>query len=109
MEAYKMITDDIIKSLPPLYSTEAIAGMDKTAVLKFFFPAGRATYYVVEGERQDGDVLFFGYVVSPLGPDCDEWGYFTLNQLKEVVGPMGLRIERDIHFLPTKMSELIKD
>jgi hypothetical protein len=33
-------------------------------------------------------------------------GYFSLNELKEVRGAMGLKIERDIHFKPERLSVL---
>jgi hypothetical protein len=63
--------------------------------VKFFFPAGRYTFYATEGEEQGDDILFFGYCVSPLGPDCDEWGYTALSELQSV-HVRGLSMERDI-------------
>lgn len=113
----KLLTKELEARLPPLYSTEAVPAGEKVAVAKFFFPAGRATWYVVESGRDpetvpravdlDGheDVLFFGFVVSPLGKDCDEWGYFTLREL-ESVEVRHLHVERDLYFRPTKMSDL---
>jgi hypothetical protein len=41
--------------------------------------------------------MFFGLVV---GLET-ELGYFTLNELESVRGPMGLKIERDRHFSGT--------
>lgn len=81
----------------PLHSQEAIPFGDKKIVAKFFFPAGRYTFYVTEGEPEDDDFVFFGYCVSAVGEDCDEWGYTTLSELMSVRVSL-LHMERDIHF-----------
>lgn len=101
----ELLTKEIEAALPKLYSTENIPTKDKVAVVKFFFPAGRGTWYAVEGSREEDDFVFFGYVVSPLGPDCDEWGNFSLKEL-EAVEVRGLRMERDLYFRPTKVIDL---
>lgn len=102
-----LLPPELESQLPALYSTEAVEAEHKVAVCKFFFPMGRATWFVVEGQRQEGgDVLFFGYVISPLGPDCNEWGYFSLAEL-ESVRVHGLGIERDLWFKPTPMAEVL--
>lgn len=100
----KLLTKEILAKLPPLYSTEHIPTDDKIAVVKFFFPSGRYTFYAVEYSPEDK--LFFGYCVSALGPDCDEWGYTSLTELEETQ-VRGLKMERDIYFKPTKMSEVL--
>jgi hypothetical protein len=105
----KLLTKEIIKKLPALYATEKIALRDKVAVCKFFCPWGRYTAYVIEGsvsENDPKDFIFWGYVVSPLGGDCDEYGYFSLKELESVKHFSGLKIERDLHFSPTKCSEI---
>lgn len=114
----KLMTKAIEKTLPKLYSMEKVKDEEKVAVLKFFDPCGRFTLYVVEGEREktfdhhneavEGeDFRFFGYCVSPLGPDCDEWGYMNLSEIASVHNRLGLGIERDLYFKPAKVSELI--
>lgn len=100
----KLITKALLKKLPAIYSTEKTPQEDKIAVIKFFFPAGRGTWYGIEYDPKEK--LFFGYVVSPLGADCDELGYFSLEELESVV-IRGLRIERDLYFKPTKLSEIM--
>jgi hypothetical protein len=52
--------------------------MDNIAQARIF-GAGRYTYYVTEW---DGEDLLFGYVLSPLGSDCDEWGYTSLSEFE---------------------------
>jgi len=64
-------------------------------VIKYFTPWSNWTWYVTEGEKtEDGDWLFFGFVS---GFEA-EWGSFTLSELSSVVGPMGLKVERDRWF-----------
>lgn len=70
---------------------------DAVVVVKLFDPSGRFTFYATEGEPEDDDFRFFGYCVSPLGEDCDEWGYASLLELESTRGRFGLGIERDIH------------
>ena len=81
----------------PLGSQEG-QGEEALIVLKFFHPTSRYTLYVTEGsEEQNGEWTFFGYAVSALGPDCDEWGYTSLSELRQVYTD-GLGIERDNYF-----------
>ena len=73
-------------------------GMQALIVAKFFFPVGRYTLFVTEGEAEgEDDFLFFGYCLSALGEDCDEWGYTRLTELQSVAH-RGLTIERDLFF-----------
>jgi hypothetical protein len=37
-----------------------------------------------------------------------ELGYFSLKELKEVKGPMGLPIERDLYYEPKSQKELME-
>lgn len=100
-----LLTAENKKNLPALYSTESVPAEDKIVQVKFFHPCGRFTFYAVEF---DGEDTFFGFCVSPLGPECDEWGYASLEEFKTVKGHLGLGIERDLHFRPTKFSEIRK-
>ncbi len=98
-----LLTKEIKRSLPLLYATEGISCEEKMVQLKLFDPCGRFTFYAVEF---DGEDTLFGYTVSPLGPDCDEWGYASLSELASVRNRLGLGIERDIHFRPCAFSEI---
>lgn len=94
----KLLTKEIKKTLPALYAQEGVE--DKVVHVKYFLPGGRYTLYVTEGEPK-GEFMFYGYCVSNLGDDCDEWGYTTLADL-ESIG----RIERDLYFTPCRISSL---
>ena len=89
----KLLTKAIINKLPKLYSQEKVK--NPKIIVKFFDPCGSWTWYVIEGEQtEDDDWLFFGLVKG----FETELGYFTLSELREVKGPLGLGIERDMYF-----------
>ena len=67
--------------------------------VKFFTPDSNWTWYATEF---DGEDTFFGLVEGL----CKEVGYFSLSELETVRGPMGLPIERDIHFKPKALEEI---
>ena len=98
----KLITKKIEKELPKLYSQDGKD--DPICKLKFFTPDSSWTWYVLEGEKQDNDWLFFGKVVSHLCPE-GELGYFNLKELQKVRGSLGLPIERDRFWTPKVLSE----
>ena len=96
----KLLTKALEAKLPPLHSTED-GGKDIMAVVKFFTPDASWTWYAVEYDPVDK--LFFGLVCG----FETELGYFGLDQLESVRGPLGLRIERDIYFEPVPLYTLL--
>ena len=95
-----LLDEDNRAKLPPLRSGEEL-GLEALAQVKFFTPDSDWTWYASEF---DGEDIFFGLVS---GFDL-ELGYFSLAELKEAKGPLGLSIERDIHFAPKKLGELLE-
>jgi Protein of unknown function (DUF2958) len=95
----KLLTEAILKQLPPLGATEEQA--DPLVICKFFYPDFSWTWYAIEFDRKD---TFFGYVA---GFEC-ELGYFSLSELIDNRGKLGLPIERDIYFTPQPLSEIRK-
>ena len=93
----KLITEEIRKTLPPLYANEN--EKDPIARVKFFTPWTSWTWYATEF---DGEDIFFGLVD---GFEA-ELGYFSLAELESITGPAGLTIERDLYFKPTPLSQL---
>jgi hypothetical protein len=80
---------------------------DPLCRVKLFQPGSRFTYYVCAAttyEGIDGPVLT-GYCVSPLGPDCDEFGDQGLAEIAQV-RLRGLPPERDLRFEPMRLSEV---
>lgn len=97
----KLLTQEILAKLPPLYSQEK-KGMDAEVVVKFFTPDAGATWFATE---YDGEDLFFGY--ADLGLGCGELGYFSLSELQSVRGKLGLPVERDMHWKPKPLKDVI--
>ena len=108
----KLLTEELRKRLPPLYSQEH--EQDPMVICKFFHPLSPWTWYAYEGspvdedgyydtDKEKVDFLFFGWVYG----DYPELGYFSLSEL-ESVNVMGLGIERDLNFLPMRLSEVKK-
>jgi Protein of unknown function (DUF2958) len=93
----RLLTEEIRKSLPPLYATEEIPLAQKVIRVKFFDPCSEWTWYAIEGQpTEDGDFLCWGLVRG----HCEEWGYFLLSELKGWRGRLGIGIERDLFFEP---------
>src|SRR6185369_10300657 len=99
-----LLDEESRKRLPELYSNEK-KGLDALAQVKFFTPDAGWTWYASEGSFVDEDryfdadkpkvdFLFFGLVA---GLEV-ELGYFSLSELESVRGPLGLLIERDLHY-----------
>ncbi|OFZ15348.1 MAG: hypothetical protein A2X86_17690 [Bdellovibrionales bacterium GWA2_49_15] len=98
----KLLTQEIKKKLPKIYETESIPLKEKEIVCKFFNPCGAGTWYAVEGQQEDDDFVFWGLVDL----HEQEFGYFSLRELESIKLPLGLRIERDIHFEKVKVAQL---
>jgi hypothetical protein len=97
----ELIPQEIRKQIPKLYETED--QKDPVAYVKLFLDSW--TWYITELSIIDGDIAF-GYVVSPY---CSgELGYFSLNEIQSIKGSLGISVERDLSFKPTKLSQIKK-
>ncbi len=94
----KLLTKKLKEQLPKL--GEQSDKKDPTVFVKFFCPWSNWNWYAYEF---DGEDIFFGYVEGHF----NEFGTFSLSELESVKGPMGLKIERDIHFKPKPLSEVM--
>jgi len=98
----KLMTKELEERFRQIGSQE---NKDPIVIAKFFNPVGAGTWLATEYDPKDK--IFFGYV-SIFGDYCDEWGYFSLEELESVKGPFRLGIERDLYFKETPASILIK-
>ena len=96
----KLLTKEIESRLPELYGTENVKLEDKMVQVKFFTPWTSWTWYGVEYDPTAR--RFWGLVDG----QEQEWGFFMLDELEEISGPAGLKIERDLHFKPRKIKEI---
>ena len=94
----KLMTKEIRKKLPRLYEQDDKGG-GAVAYVKFFTPDSSWTFWATEF---DGEDTFFGLVDGQF----KELGYFSLNELQKVHGPMGLPIERDLYWKPKTLKEI---
>ena len=82
INALELLPAEIKEKLPKLYECEEL-GLLAIALLKLFTPDSSWTWYASEF---DGEDLFFGLVDG----FETELGYFSLSELKEARGPLGL-------------------
>lgn len=92
-----LIPDDLITTIPDLYSTQD--EKDPLCHIKLFTPDANWTWYITELSIDDGDTCF-GYVVGLES----ELGYFSLSEIEAVRGILGLLVERDFGFSPTPLA-----
>jgi len=104
----KLLTQEIRKKLPALYSQEDKGG-EAIVYVKFFSPDSNPwTWYITEGQPvmdevgNEADFQFFGLVYG----FEKELGYFNLKELQSVRGPLGLPIERDLYWKPKTLKEI---
>ena len=95
----ELISQEIKELIPKLYETEE--QNDPIAYVKLFLDGW--TWYITELSIDNN--ICFGYVISPFE---SELGYFSLNEIKSIKGSLGLSVERDISFKPTKLSRIKK-
>jgi Protein of unknown function (DUF2958) len=98
----QLLSEEIKKSLPALYSQES--SPNPIAHAKFFTPDAGWTWFVTEGSEEEGDWLLFGYVIGLE----EEWGYFLLSEIEGIRGPLGLPGERDLWFQPAPINEVLR-
>jgi hypothetical protein len=95
----ELIPQDIKAQIPKLYETED--KKDPIVYVKLFIDGW--TWYITELSIDDD--ICFGYVVSPF---ANELGYFSLYEIKNVKGSLGLGVARDLQFKPISLSEVKK-
>ena len=95
----ELIPQEIKELIPKLYETEE--QNDPIAYVKLFLDGW--TWYITELSIDNN--ICFGYVISPFE---SELGYFSLNEIKLIKGTLGLSVEKDISFKPTKLSRIKK-
>jgi len=104
----KMLTKEVEKRIPELYSHDGKDAAEVPVAVKFFDPSGSFTWYVTEGNKlENGDWSFFGLVDSGF---YSELSYFRLSDLLNAkTGLRGLKalpIERDLNYSGTLKDAL---
>lgn len=98
---HKLLTAELRKKLPPLYSQDS-KGDNAIAVVKFFTPYSNWTWYATEF---DGEDTFFGLADG----FEEELGYFSLKEMESMVWHFGLpAVERDLYWKARPIGECRK-
>jgi len=82
----------------PLYSQEHQS--DPLVLAKIFDPVGSATFYLTEYDPKEANA--FSFVT---GLQEDEWGYISIKELESIERPLGMKMERDLAWIPKRFSE----
>jgi len=93
-----LISNEILKSIPKLYETEDIK--EPLCHIKLFTPDANFTWYIIEVSIDEN--LCYGYVKGLE----NELGYFSLDEISDIRGSLGLPVEIDILFKPTLLSKI---
>lgn len=91
----KLLTDELKAKLR---ENNKRRGENHIPVVKFFYPAGAATWIITEME-DDEDTLFG---LCDLGFGEPELGYVSLSEIEGANKKMHIPVERDLHWNPTK-------
>lgn len=97
----RLFTPELEKALRdfPLYSQDGAA--DK-AICVAIFTIANIRWYILEGNKEDGDVILFGITT---GLFDTEYGYISLNELAAIeVAGQTIKIVTD--FSPTPLSNI---
>ena len=97
----KLVPQTLLSDIPDLYATEDLK--DPLCYVKLFTPDANWTWFIIEFSKANRSTCY-GYVQ---GLDS-ELGYFTLEELESIHGPLGLAIERDLSFTPTPFATIKK-
>ena len=98
IDAYDYVPASMANQIPPLYATENLD--DPMVWIKLFTPDSNWTWYLTEFDPAER--MGFGLVIGPE----QELGYFSLDEMTESRGPLGLRVERDLHFKPQPLTHV---
>lgn len=96
----KLLTKEILKKATKQWDPEK-SFEDKQVIAKFFNPNGAGTWYLIEIAPEDHDYCYGIVELHEI-----ELGYFSIKELTEFRGRMGLGIERDLWFDPINAKDL---
>ena len=98
-----LITDEMLERVPELYAQEDVSLADKEVHAAYIIPfRSNWTWYMTEYDRESGDA--FGLVLG-IEP---EWGYFNLEELKELNAQRLILEDFPKTFRELKDTELVK-
>jgi len=97
----ELFPETVKSRLPPMLSQEAAD--EPVVYARYFLPGTGWAWYVIEGEEEEGDFLFFGFVTGL----ANEFGQFRLSDLQRLCGPGGQAVQRDESFTEGKLTDVV--
>ena len=100
----KLLTKTIIQQLIQNgFDQEPVRGtdqeMDFKPAIKLFTPDANCTWLLTELDPHDHDITFG---LCDLGMGSPELGSVRISELEQIRGPLGLPVEKDLHFKADK-------
>jgi hypothetical protein len=89
-----------------LFANALADDCDHFPVVKLFTPDANATWLISESDPDEPNRLF---ALCDLGLGAPELGYASLQEIEALRGPLGLPVERDMHFTPKKTLSAYAD
>ena len=96
----ELIPKETLKTIPNLYETQDLE--DPLCHMKLFTPDANFTWYIIEVSIDEN--LCYGYVKALE----NELGYFSLDEIVDIRGSLGLPVEIDSSFIATPLSTIKK-
>jgi len=97
----KLLTKELLKKLPPI-GHSIKTKEEPQAIVKWFTPDSNWTWYVAEYNPENG--MCWGLVDG----FEKEFGYFTIDEIQKLKGPLKLPIERDMWFEKCNLNSLVR-
>jgi len=94
---------DDLACLPPLYHQQNRSWRNIEIHQHYFI--GGCDWYAAEYEPKER--LFFGYAILHQDLQKSEWGYFSLDEMREV-RVKGIEVDRDLHWAVRPASDIEK-
>jgi len=96
----ELLPDDLRQRLPKIHEQEAEE--EPVVYVRYFLPGTRLSWYVMEGEPDGDDFLFFGFAAGPR-----DFLYFRLSELKTAKNLLGQPVERDLTFTEGRLTDVV--
>ena len=97
----KLLTKELLKKLPPI-GHSIKTKEEPQAIVKWFTPDSNWTWYVAEYNPKNG--MCWGLVDG----FEKEFGFFTIDEIQKLKGPLKLPIERDRWFEKCNLNSLVR-
>jgi hypothetical protein len=108
MTKEELLPAEEVRAEIPSIDSDGEASADEIIIKVKYFLAS-FTWLVAKCEAlDDGDVLFYGFVINAATPDFSEWGNFTLSELMGVKLFGALGVERDLWFKECTFGEYMR-